>query len=134
MISVKTIEHGSAEYRQAVALRLDVLRRPLGLDFSENELAEESDQIHLAAFEDSNLVGTLALVLLDNGRIKMRQVAVAPAFQRRGIGKELIRAAEDAALVHGRLLMELHARSNVVDRTFSLFPIRVTCAFCASLF
>ncbi len=36
-INFKIIEYGSSEYKKAVALRERILRKPLGLSFSESE-------------------------------------------------------------------------------------------------
>ena len=37
-MALKIIDHGSNEYRQMVKLRDDILRKPLGLGFSQQEL------------------------------------------------------------------------------------------------
>ena len=37
-MAIKQIDHGSKEYLKMVQLRLEVLRKPLGLIFSEIEL------------------------------------------------------------------------------------------------
>ena len=46
---IQTVLHGSLEYQAAVELRRRVLRRPLGLDFTEEELRAEEDQVHFVA-------------------------------------------------------------------------------------
>ena len=40
-MALKILDHGSHEYRQMVKLRDDVLRKPLGLGFTPQELEEE---------------------------------------------------------------------------------------------
>ncbi len=37
-MALKIIDHGTPEYREMVRLRNEILRRPLGLSFEENEL------------------------------------------------------------------------------------------------
>jgi ribosomal protein S18 acetylase RimI-like enzyme len=111
---VSEVEHGSPLYRECVALRLAVLRTPLGLSFTEDELQRESASLHLACHDGQNLVGCLALVPLPDGEIKMRQVAVAPETQGRGIGRSLVDASETLARHRGFTLMTLHARTTAV--------------------
>jgi ribosomal protein S18 acetylase RimI-like enzyme len=108
------VAHNSAEYLLAVELRRCVLRAPLGLDFSEEDLAAEADQLHLVAFGEGKTLGCLILVPIELG-FKMRQVAVDPEFQRRGIGEQLVRESERIAKEMGAAKMELNARLTAVD-------------------
>ena len=108
------VAHNSDEYLLAVELRRRVLRAPLGLDFSEEDLAAEADQLHLVAFGEGTALGCLILVPIKLG-FKMRQVAVDPEFQRRGIGEQLVRESERIAVEMGAAKMELNARLTAVD-------------------
>jgi N-acetylglutamate synthase-like GNAT family acetyltransferase len=108
------VAHGSSEYEATVGLRRRVLREPLGLDFTREELAAEAADYHLIANEDGTLAACLTLVPLENCVIKMRQVAVEPVLQKRGIGRELVRFAEDFALERGFTRIALNARTSAV--------------------
>ena len=55
-------DYGSAVWRETVRLRDSVLRMPLGLAFSRNELALESTQLHLALYTGTALAGVVVLV------------------------------------------------------------------------
>lgn len=115
MIQIIKIEFGTPEYDEAVQLRYEVLRKPLGLVFAPEQLAAEYSDYHLAAFTaDGLLVGYLNLTPLDDRTIKMRQVAVAPGQQGRGIGNALVAASEDLARRLGFRSMTLHARETAV--------------------
>ncbi len=110
---VLEVPHGSDMYFGAVALRRRVLRIPLGLDYSESELAAESDSRHLVAVDSGNrVVGCLVLRLPGeaDGAARMRQVAVEPGLQGRGIGRSLVVASEAVASGAGSGEMVLHAR------------------------
>lgn len=96
-----------------IELRRRVLRAPLGLDFTAEELAAEHDQVHFGAFESDRLVGVLVMVPLGT-TAKMRQVAVNPDDQGRGIARAMIQASEDWAVQAGFAEIVLHARANVV--------------------
>lgn len=109
------IGFATPEYDAAVALRDEVLRRPLGLQFSPEQLAEEYRHFHLAAFSaDGLLIGYLNLTPLDAGLVQMRQVAVRPELQRAGIGQALVAASEELARREGFNEIMLHARDTAV--------------------
>lgn len=108
------IQYGSAAYHATVALRDAVLRKPLGLSFTTEQLQAERDDYHLACYHEDNLVGCLILVPAAGGLVKMRQVAIAPEVQQQGIGKALVRFSEEFARRHRFTQMTLHARETAV--------------------
>jgi predicted GNAT family N-acyltransferase len=109
------IGFGTPEFDEAVRLRYDVLRRPLGLNYTPEQLAAEYDQIHLAAFlEEGRITGYLNLTPLDAQQVKMRQVAVAEACQRQGVGARLVAHSEQLAHRLGFEKIVLHAREPAV--------------------
>jgi GNAT superfamily N-acetyltransferase len=108
------VAHGSDEYRQTVALRDEVLRKPLGLRFAPKGLAAEEDSFHLACWDGDALAGCLVLKPLSRRRIRMRQLAVAPPRQGRGLGKALVNFAESFARRRGYQEMVVHARETAV--------------------
>jgi predicted GNAT family N-acyltransferase len=82
-------------YDESISLRDDILRKPLGLAFSVDELAREYGDFHFGAFnQHMELVACLVLVPLENGSIKMRQVAVLESLQGSGQGTALVQASE----------------------------------------
>ena len=104
------IEHGSGEYEETVALRDEVLRKPLGLSYDPTELAGEKDSFHLALREGAELVACLVLKPLDERCIKMRQLAVRESSQGKGFGRELVNNAHSFARERGYAEIVLHAR------------------------
>lgn len=109
------IEFATPEYDEAVRLRYEVLRRPLGLDFTPEQLAAEYEDVHLVTFDArSQIIAYLCLTPLDDAQVKMRQVAVAPAWQGKGVGKQLVAASERLARDLGFTRMTLHARETAV--------------------
>lgn len=113
-IELKEIKFGSAEYKLEIDLRTKVLREPLGLQFSEQDLAEEQNDIRIGAFQNERLVGCLLLRPVGNSILKMRQVAVDAEFQGLGIGKKLVEASEIKAKDMGIDEIQLHARDTAV--------------------
>jgi predicted GNAT family N-acyltransferase len=109
------IEFATPEYDEAVALRYEVLRRPLGLEYSPEQLATEWDNLHIAAFEESGrLLGYLNLTPVSSAEVKMRQVAVTPEQQGKGIGAALVAYSEVLAKTLGFNEITLHARKTAV--------------------
>ena len=108
-ITISPIEHQSPAYWQAVALRQLVLRKPLGLSFTKNELNAEDDQLPLAAIAGETVVATLSIIWMD-GHARLRQMAVDTEWQGNGIGTAMLQAAEIIVRDRGFTTIELHAR------------------------
>ncbi len=105
------ITFGTPEYDEAVRLRYDILRKPLGRFFNPEDLAPEYNQIHIGCYSrNGELVGYLNLTPLSDKQVKMRQVAVAESVQKTGVGRLLVTYAEERARQLGFEWMELHAR------------------------
>jgi predicted GNAT family N-acyltransferase len=113
-IELKQVLHTSVGYALSIALRDRILRRPLGLYFTPEQLAEEADEFHLTAWEGNRLLGCLVLKPLDAFTIKMRQVAVTEEAQGKGIGRLLVDWSERFAQEHLFKEMILHARDTAV--------------------
>ena len=109
-MALKEIMYDSHEYEQMIQLRLDVLRKPLGLSFSLDELKKEKDDILLGAFEEEKLLACCVLTPADKSTIELRQMAVQNKLQGKGVGATLLRFAENIARDRGYCLMTMHAR------------------------
>jgi len=103
-------EFGSDLHQKSVFLRHDLLRKPLGLKFTDIELVNENNQYHLVLIMDEQVIGTALLLPIDESIAKMRQFAIATALQGRGLGKKLVNYAEEFALKQGFSEIQLHAR------------------------
>lgn len=112
-MTLRRYAHGSSEYLAALELRCRVLRGPLGLTYSEDDLAREAADIHLGAFEGESVLGTLILTPAGHAA-KMRQVAVAQERQGQGVGRRLVEVSEAVAREGGFSEMVLHARETAV--------------------
>ena len=109
-MALRFIDHGSPAYKEMVALRTEILRKPLGLTFSEEDLAKEKDDILLGAFEDDQLVACCILTRISADTCKLRQMAVHQKMQRNGIGAALLHFAENVARDAGFKNMIMNAR------------------------
>ena len=113
IIRIKEIAFKSSDYKKAVTIREEILRNPLGLSFSKEELEEASD-FHIAGFSDETMIGTLVLSPQNKENIRMRQVAVHSDYQKRGIGKQLVEFSEYFGVKKGYKKMILHSREDVI--------------------
>ena len=113
-MGLKQIDHGSKEYAQAVALRYSILREPLGLNFSKEELENEKDNIHIAVFEDDELLGCCMLTKIDRQTLQLRQMAVKDNLQRKGIGASIMSFVETISRDKGYKNIVMHARDTAI--------------------
>jgi N-acetylglutamate synthase-like GNAT family acetyltransferase len=108
--NIKVFAYGTDEYRQALALRTDVLRTPLGLKFTPEELEKDKHDVHLGLFLDNKILACLTLSITPDNKLKMRQVAVNDHWQHKGVGTLLSASAEDYARENGVQVIYCHAR------------------------
>src|SRR5690606_40024373 len=111
MPTIQEVPFGSPLYDAVTELRRALLRRPLGLDFTAEELAREKDDTHLAALDGDRVVGTLLLRDVDDGTARIMRMAVLPECQGRAIGRALVAHAEALARERGFRRLMMHARS-----------------------
>jgi len=111
---MKIIEYHSPEYHEMLALRYKILRAPLGLVFSQENLQQEKDDVFIVCCEDGNIVGCCILTRLTDKEIKLRQMAVDNHWQGKDIGKKILLFAEQYAVGHGFATIKLHARKTAV--------------------
>lgn len=111
---LKLIEHNSVEYHQMVQLRMQLLRKPLGLSFTSEELASEAKDILIGYFDDDKLEGCCILTPETEDTIRLRQMAVLGSLQGKGIGKAILQFAENIARDKGFKKMIMHARNTAI--------------------
>ncbi|MGZ5255717.1 MAG: GNAT family N-acetyltransferase [Flavitalea sp.] len=114
-MGLKQIDHGTKDYQEMVRLRHQILRQPLGLDFSPEELEKEKEEILMASFEDDEMLGCCMLTKSDEpGTLRLRQMAVPKNLQGKGIGAALLIFAENIARDKGYKKIKMHARDTAV--------------------
>ena len=105
-------------YQQEVALRDEVLRAPLGLGFTPEQLAAEKDELRFGVVDqqqvDQQLIACVLVKPLSSTVAKLRQMAVAPDRQREGVGATLIWSVEKSLADRGYEVIEMNAREVVM--------------------
>ena len=114
-IDIQIVDYNSDLQKEAIELRTKVLREPLGLVYTSEQLADEENEVHIVALKNEKVVGVLLLKKIDNTILKMRQVAVDTHLQQKGIGKKLVIFAEEYAIKNRYKEIELHARDEAKD-------------------
>jgi N-acetylglutamate synthase-like GNAT family acetyltransferase len=113
-MALKIIDHNSPEYRQMVTLRMDILRKPLGLSFNNEELEREKEDILIGAFEEEDILGCCLLTKIDPKTCRLRQMAISRTLQGKGMGRQMMQFAEDVARDYGYKKITMHARNTAV--------------------
>jgi len=114
-MALKIIDHGTHEYRLMLKLREDLLRKPLGISFTKEELEKEKNHVLIGAFDDDDILGCCMLVELEPGIVRLRQLAVLNNLQGKGVGTAILQFSENLARDLGYKKITMHARKNTVD-------------------
>ncbi len=113
-MKIEIIQHGTPGYEQMVALRMEILRKPLGLQFTPEQLAEEATDFHVAAFENDKMLGCCVLTHVNAQTIQLRQMAVSNEQQGKGLGREIVAFAEQFSRQNGYTTLMMHARKTAI--------------------
>lgn len=120
MHHIRLLKYGSSDYREMVNLRDAILRKPLGLHFTEKYLQQEINDILIGCFEadetqqEGSLIGCCVLSPVDEELIQLRQMAVRESLQRGGVGREIMEFAEEESRKNGFITLMMHARKTAV--------------------
>jgi predicted GNAT family N-acyltransferase len=113
-MAIKIINYNSPEYLQMVDLRREVLRKPLGLEFSPQDLEKDKNDILIASFEDEIINGCCILTVESPEKYKLRQMAVLQSHQGKNIGASILQFAEALALKQNFTSIFMHARQSAI--------------------
>lgn len=113
-MALQIIDHGSKEYKQMVELRLNILRKPLNLAFTDEELEKEKNDILVGCFDDGKLEACCMLTPTAPKTVRLRQMAVTSGLQGKGMGRALLQFAENIAYDRGYRKITMHARKTAI--------------------
>lgn len=109
--SFRAIALEAASFSGARALRLDVLVTPFGIDPAEATRDDEKAH-HFGLFDREECLAVLLLCPREQGILQMRQVAVRPTSQRKGLGRKLVMLSEEWAINLGYQLIWANIRKS----------------------
>ena len=114
-IQIRELKPSEPDYEQVLALRNELLRKPIGLSLYDEDLTGDAADVTLCALHQNNVIGCLMLQWAGGGaEVKLRQMAIAAAWQAKGIGRKLMLAAEDYCRNKGIARIVLHARVTAI--------------------
>ena len=113
-MAIKIIDHGSKEYDQMIELRKSVLRKPLGLTYSTEDLERDKNDLLIGAFEEDDILACCILTQKEPGTFQLRQMAVDQKMQRNGVGAAIMYFAENLAKDSGGREIMMHARKTAI--------------------
>lgn len=111
---LEIIDYKSPLYKQVLLLRDEVLRKPLGLRLSEQDIYEDKDQFITVAHDENKLMACLMIKPLSQSVVKLRQMAVHPDYQSKGLGSTMLYYTENFCMMNGYKVCELHARKEAI--------------------
>jgi len=111
-MALQIIDYASQEYRQMLDLRNHILRAPLGLSLTEEDIEQDKNNILIGAFEDKKMLGCCMRVR-EEDLLLLRQMAVLNDLQGKGIGRALLHFAEAIAKDIGYKELSMYARKSV---------------------
>ena len=109
-IALAEVPYGSDLYGKTLELRDAILRKPLGLDLSKEELADDALRRHFCAHANGTVVASVSFKPLGPHTLQLKQMAVAAGSQREGVGSRLLAFAEAWARRGGYGMIILNAR------------------------
>jgi len=113
-MAIKIIDYCSREYDQMIELRKSVLREPLGLSYSKEDLERDKNDLLIGAFEEDVMLACCILTRKEPGIFQLRQMAVDQKMQRNGVGAAIMHFAENLAKDSGGKLLMMHARKTAI--------------------
>ena len=113
-MGLKLIDYKSKAYQQLIQLRLDILRKPLGLTLTDEDILNEKNDIFIGAFDEDELIGCCILTKIEEGTLRLRQMAVQKKLQGKGIGDSILSFAENIARDKGYKKIVMHARDSAI--------------------
>ena len=105
------IEYGTPLHEEEIKLRDMILRAPLGLKFSKEDIISEKEELRYGLLDSSGkLTACLLIRILNNSHVKLRQMAVRDELRGKGVGSELVKKVESELKNKFFRKIELHAR------------------------
>jgi predicted GNAT family N-acyltransferase len=109
-VTLADAPRGSPLYGEALRLREALLRKPLGLTVTDEELADDARRRHFCALANGALIATVSMRPLGAHTLQLRQMAVAPEWRGKGVGARLLAHAEAWARSQEYAYIILNAR------------------------
>jgi predicted N-acetyltransferase YhbS len=111
---LRFLDQGDALREEALELRFRLLREPVGFSRADVIVEGEDESMLLVALDGGQVVACVMFTPNAPIRGKLRQMAVRPSHQGKGLGRALVLHLEQAVAAQGFEEIELHARDHAV--------------------
>ena len=108
--SFAEIAYGSPDYQETLIHRDRILRRPLGLELSADDVLNEESQRHFILRDEKEILAGLITLPPQEATIKIRQMWVQEDLQGSGLGQRLLEKVAQVLSHEGITTLTLHAR------------------------
>lgn len=109
----KKITFGSDEHMQAIQLRNEFLRKPIGFPYLTDFPTEEKDWLHFVIMDDDGtVIGCVVAIKQNETTVRLRQMAVHEKYQGQGVGRKLLYFTEKECQAAGFKEIVIHARKD----------------------
>ncbi len=102
------------ELAQMYRLRWRILRAPWGEPEGSEKDDIENDCFHVIAVDNNKVIACGRLQFNNESEAQIRYMAVEPAYEGRGIGRQIVTMLEQHAAAHSRNNIVLDAREGAV--------------------
>ncbi len=113
-VVISHIRSTHPKYGQVWDLREEILRKPLGRSLKNDNMDRDLVDTIFIAEHNNQVIGCVIAHHLDNDKIQLRAMAVYNDWQGKGIGRLLVKAAEEFSAQNGYSHIVLHARKVVL--------------------
>lgn len=110
MFEFKRIDLNSRDYLMEKQLREVILRKPIDLILSDEDIRYDHLFIHFGVFHGIDLIACCMAKEIEDGVAMMRQVCVKRAYQSQKVGTFMMKQAESQLKAMGYHKIVLHAR------------------------
>jgi len=113
--TIRIIDYGGSDYLAMCKLRDEVLRIPIGLRLTEEEIQRDVNDILIAYIVNDEALACCILTENDSNTVQLRQMAVTQSYQQKGFGKEILLFAEQIAEEKNYSKIRMHARKTAIE-------------------
>ena len=120
----KIIQYASQEYKETLQLREDVMRKPLGLLLSAEDVRNDNKRIHIGGYDNNKLICTCSLKIIHHKISHIYSFCVKQEFQNKGVGRQLMAFTENYCKSQGvtRLYVEGRKTAQIFYQKCGFLP------------
>ena len=108
----KIIQYDLPEYKETLQLRENVMRKPLGLLLSVEDVKDDNVRTHIGGYCNGVLICACSFKIIHRKIAHLYSVCVKQEFQNRGVGQQLMHFTEKYVKLHGAARLYVEGRKS----------------------